>query len=118
MVVIVTRNVPDRFRGFLTSCALEIAPGVYTGPGMTKGVRERIWTVLEEWWTGVRGEASIVMTWQQADAPGGQGLKHLGLPPHEFVEYDGTVLIRRQGTEPQPQPPAQTPPPPAEATPA
>ena len=33
MCVIVTRDVPARFRGFLASCMLEIAPGVYTQPG-------------------------------------------------------------------------------------
>ena len=35
MVVIVTRDVADRFRGFLASCMLEIAPGVYTAPRMS-----------------------------------------------------------------------------------
>jgi len=96
MVVIVTRNVPDRFRGFLASCMLEIAPGVYTGPGMSKGVRERVWSVLEEGWSSFRCDGSVVMTWQQKNEPGGQGLRQLGLPPHEFVEFDGTVLIRRE----------------------
>ena len=43
MTVIVTRNVEDRYRGFLASCMLEIAPGVYTGPRMTPGVRDRVW---------------------------------------------------------------------------
>ena len=32
MCVIVTRDVPARVRGFLASCMLEIAPGVYTTP--------------------------------------------------------------------------------------
>lgn len=32
MTVVVTRDVPDRFRGFLVSVMLEIAPGVYTAP--------------------------------------------------------------------------------------
>jgi CRISPR-associated protein Cas2 len=95
MVVVVTRNVPDRYRGFLASCMLEIAPGVYTGPGMSTGVRERVWGVLEEWWASLSDEASIVMTWQQDSAPGGQGLRQLGLPAHEFIEHEGVVLIRR-----------------------
>ena len=46
MCVIVTRDVPARFRGFLASCMLEIAPGVYTQPDMSASVRERAWTVL------------------------------------------------------------------------
>ena len=47
MCVIVTRDVPSRFRGFLASCMLEIAPGVYTQPDMSASVRERVWTVLK-----------------------------------------------------------------------
>ena len=50
MCVIVTRDVPARFRGFLASCMLEIAPGVYTQPDMSVSVRERVWTVLSDWW--------------------------------------------------------------------
>ena len=42
MTVVVTRNVPGRYRGFLASCMLEVAPGVYTNPGMTRAVRERV----------------------------------------------------------------------------
>ncbi len=113
MVVIVTRNVPDRYRGFLASCMLEIAPGVYTGPNMTKGVRERVWGVLEEWWSDLVPEASVVMTWRQDDAPGGQGLRELGLGPREFVDYDGAVLIRRelsqQGADAEPCGPKEEP---------
>ena len=46
MTVIVTVNVEGRYRGFLASTMLEIAPGVYTSPDMTAGIRERIWEVL------------------------------------------------------------------------
>src|SRR5271166_2557028 len=49
MTVVVTRNVAPRFRGFLASVMLEIAPGVYTAPRMTKAVRERVWAALGEW---------------------------------------------------------------------
>ena len=43
MTVIVTVNVDARYRGFLASAMLEIAPGVYTAPRMTSGIRERVW---------------------------------------------------------------------------
>lgn len=46
MTVVVTRNVEERYRGFLASCMLEIAAGVYTGPRMTTGVRDRVWIAL------------------------------------------------------------------------
>lgn len=91
MVVIVTRDVADRFRGFLASVALEIAPGVYTAPRMSKAVRERVWTVLADWFDGLGG-GSILMTWRDPAEPCGQGLRVLGLPPRTFVELDGLVV--------------------------
>ena len=42
MTVLVTRNAPMRYRGFLASCMLELAAGVYTSPRMTRAVRERV----------------------------------------------------------------------------
>lgn len=94
MTVIVTRDVAARFRGFLTSCMVEIAPGVYTSPTMTRGVRERVWTVLGEWF-GEIGGGSIVMTWRDPQAPGRQGLLLLGEPAKTLVEYDGVFLVKR-----------------------
>ena len=90
MVVIVTRDVADRFRGFLASAMLEIAPGVYTGPRMTAGTRERVWTVLESWFDALGG-GSVVMTWRDRKEPCGQGIRTLGTPPRRFVEIDGLV---------------------------
>lgn len=91
MVVIVTRDVADRFRGFLASAMLEIAPGVYTAPRMSAAVRERVWAVLVDWFYSLGG-GSIVMTWRDAREPCGQGLKTLGLPPIAFAEIDGLVV--------------------------
>lgn len=42
VTLIVTRNAPDRFHGFLASCMLEVAPGVYVSPRMGRAVRERV----------------------------------------------------------------------------
>ena len=91
MVVIVTTNVADRFRGFLASCTLEIAPGVYTAPRMSKAVRERVWTVLCDWYDRFGG-TSIVMTWRDSSLPCGQGLATLGLPDRTFAELDGGLV--------------------------
>lgn len=41
MTVVVTVNVESRYRGFLASTMLEIAPGVYTSPQMTREREER-----------------------------------------------------------------------------
>jgi CRISPR-associated protein Cas2 len=91
MVVIVTRDVADRFRGFIASFALEIAPGVYTAPRMSKAVRERVWAVLADW-HATFGGGSIVMTWRDPAEPCGQGLRTLGLPARTFVELDGGLV--------------------------
>jgi len=49
MTVVVTRNVSGRTRGFLASCMLEVAPSVYCAPRMSKGVRDRVKSVLDDW---------------------------------------------------------------------
>ncbi|MDA8217740.1 MAG: type I-E CRISPR-associated endoribonuclease Cas2e [Dehalococcoidales bacterium] len=94
MTIIVTRDVALRFRGFLASCMLEIAPGVYTSPGMTRGVRDRVWGVLTDWYLEI-GDGSVLMTWTDSKAPGGQGILTLGTPQEEIEEYDGIFLCRR-----------------------
>ena len=95
MCVIVTRDVPARFRGFLASCMLEIAPGVYTQPDMSTSVRERVWKVLREWWTHY-ARGSVVMTWAAPSTAERQQVLTLGEPAKELVEYDGIHLVRRE----------------------
>ena len=95
MTVIVVRDVEGRYRGFLSSCMLEIAPGVFTSPRMTPSVRERVWRVLEQWYLEL-GRGSIVLTWRSKDEPGGQGILQLGSPPRQLHAHDGFVLVRRE----------------------
>ncbi|AAY43644.1 MULTISPECIES: type I-E CRISPR-associated endoribonuclease Cas2e [Methylococcus] len=94
MTVMVTRNVSLRMRGFLASSMLELAPGVYSAPRLSTAVRERIWAVVEDWFTAEQ-DASVVMVWVDPAMPGGQNVRTLGLPPVKFVELDGIVLTRR-----------------------
>jgi CRISPR-associated protein Cas2 len=94
LVVVVTRDVADRFRGFLASVMLEVSAGVYVSPRMNKGVRERTWRVLADW-HGHEPRGSVVMVWRDLDAVGGIGIAHLGVPPRELVEVDGMYLVRR-----------------------
>ena len=58
LVVVVTRDVADRFRGYLASVMLGVSTGVYVAPRMNKGVRERTWSVLADWLDTNRGAAS------------------------------------------------------------
>lgn len=94
MTVIVTRDVADRYRGFLASVMLEVAPGVYVAPDLSKAVRLRVWTVLADWWGSLPG-GSMVMAWRDPGEPGGMGLNTLGLPPIHLVDLDGLLVARR-----------------------
>lgn len=93
LAVVVTRDVADRFRGFLSSVMLEVAPTVYISPRMSKGVRERTWKVLADW-HDAEPRGSVVMVWRDNNETGGVGLAHLGSPPRELIEADGMWLAR------------------------
>ena len=94
MVVVITRDVESRFRGFLASAMLELAPGVYAHPRMRAGVRARIWKVLADWHSRLHG-GSIVMTRADTGAHGGLGLTTLGEPAKEIIAHDAMLLVRR-----------------------
>ena len=93
MTVIVTVNVEARYRGFLASAMLEIAPGVYTSPNMTSGIRERIWEALRRWYYEL-GQGAIVMTWRDLSGVGDQQVRTLGEAPKEIVDADGVYLVK------------------------
>lgn len=94
MTLVVTRDVAPRSRGFLASCMLELAPGVYTSPDMSKAVRERVWEVLRDWYSSEpRGQ--VVMTWPDGTDACGQRFLLLGDPPKELHDANGIILVRR-----------------------
>ena len=94
MTLIVTRDVADRFRGFLASIMPEVAPGIYVSPELSKGVRQRITTVLTDWWANIPG-GSIVMAWKDDTSAGRLALFILGLPPVSLADVDGILMVRR-----------------------
>jgi CRISPR-associated protein Cas2 len=96
LVTIVTRDVADRFRGFLASVMLEVAPCTYVSPRMSKGVRERTWKVMLNWHS-VEPRGSVVMIWRDPEATGGVGLSYLGTPTKVLVEMDGMWIVRGVG---------------------
>ena len=108
MTILVTRNASGRIRGFLASCACELAPGVYTVPRMSDAVRERVWNVLVEW-TAHEADCSVVMTWPDRSQPSGQSLRILGAPACDLVEVDGMFFGRRPLSEPDLQAEPSTP---------
>ena len=106
MTIVVTNNVAPRFRGFLASVMLEIAPGVYTNPRMSKAIRSRVWTVMEDWYSavyedavGIAENASIIMTWQDKTAAGGQAILTKGVPQKTLIDFEGVLLAKREIAE-------------------
>lgn len=95
MTVVVTRDVEGRYRGFLTSIMLEIAPGVYASPELSAAVRERLWTVLSSWWSTLR-RGAVVMVWRDKNASGNLRIETLGEPSKEIVDADGVLLLKRR----------------------
>ena len=94
MTVVVTSDVSARVRGFLSSCMLELAPGVYTAPRMVASVRDRVCEVLSGWW-GDEPRGSMVMTWVDREAVGGQAVWNLGTPKKTLVDAgDELYLVR------------------------
>ncbi|WP_375456744.1 type I-E CRISPR-associated endoribonuclease Cas2e [uncultured Methylobacterium sp.] len=94
MTVVVTRDVADRYRGFLSSIMPEAAPGVFVGAELSRGVRERLWAVMQDWWSDLPG-GSVVLLWKDDAEPGRLGLRTLGLSPRTLADLDGALLVRR-----------------------
>ena len=94
LCLVVTRDVEARYRGFLGSIMLELAPGIYASPRMSKSVRERVWDVVTDWHMSL-GRGSVTMTWRDKTASGGLRVLNLGEPPKDVVEHEGSLLVRR-----------------------
>lgn len=94
LAMIVIRDMPARFHGFLSSVMLEVAPNIFVSPRMNPGVRTRVWQVLSDWY-GHEHQGSAVMVWRDNNATGGVGVAHLGEPPRELIEADGMWIVRR-----------------------
>lgn len=105
LTVVITRDVEDRYRGFLGSAMLELAPGVYAQPRMSAGVRGRIWAVVAEWHARLR-RGSIVMCWAETSAAGGLGLATLGEPAKDIVAHDAVLLVCRAAATVRPGEPS------------
>jgi CRISPR-associated protein Cas2 len=88
LTIVVTRDVASRYRGFLASVMPEIAPGVYVSPTLSSAIRERIWAVVERWWTDAPG-GSILLAYPSATADGGLAILTVGLPPVRMAVLDG-----------------------------
>jgi len=92
LTVVVTQNAEPRFRGFLNSCMLEIAAGVYISPEMSAGVRDRLWDVLMDWHMHYDG-GQIVMAYRDKNATARTGMRFLGTPPKKIIDLEGLFVV-------------------------
>ena len=99
--ILVTRLAPDRYRGFLASCMLEIAPGIYLSPDMSKGVRQRVWEVMMNWQEALPPEGGILMVWPDKHSASGLGISFIGFPKKEIIEHGEHWLVREPMTRAQ-----------------
>lgn len=93
LTVAITRDVEDRYRGFLASAMLELAPGVYASPSLSARARDKIWDVLSEWHSHLN-HGSVVLIYPDTKADGGLSVRHLGTPPRQALRLDGVLLTR------------------------
>ena len=94
LTLVITRDVQPRYRGFLGSVMLELAPGVYVSPRMSGRVRERVLDVIADWHATL-GQGSIVMVWRAKSKLGGIEMRLFGEAPKEIIEADGLLITRR-----------------------
>lgn len=98
LTVLITRDVEDRYRGFLSSAMLELAPGVYASPNLNVRAREKVWQVLADW-HGALKRGSLTLVYPDSQAAGGLAVRNLGNPPRTPIKLDGVLLTLRVNTE-------------------
>jgi len=92
MTIVVTRNLPDRFSGFLASCMVEIAPSVFVAPRLSKNVRERIWEVALNWSPLIPADGGFFMLWNDPRSASGFDMNIIGWPKKEMTQVNGIWL--------------------------
>jgi CRISPR-associated protein Cas2 len=93
LTVLITRDVEDRYRGFLASAMLELAPGVYASPYLSARARDKIWSVVADWHADLQ-QGSLVLFHPDRQADGGLAVRCLGSPPREAVRLEGVMLTK------------------------
>lgn len=94
LTVLITRDVEDRYRGFLASAMLEASAGVYVSKGLTPRARDKVWSVVTEWHAAL-GRGSLTLMYPDAGSDGGIAVKTLGAPARHPVQIDGALLMHR-----------------------
>ena len=94
LTVLITRDVEDRYRGFLASTMLEASAGVYVSKSLTPRARDKVWKVVTDWHTTL-GRGSLTLMYPDAASDGGLAVKTFGAPTRRPVPIDGALLMLR-----------------------
>ncbi len=94
LTILITRDVEDRYRGFLSSAMLELSPGVYASPSLSARARDKIWDVVTGWHAQLRN-GSLMLIFPDSRADGGLAVRSLGSTPRKPVRLDGVLLTLR-----------------------
>ncbi|MBL8350314.1 MAG: type I-E CRISPR-associated endoribonuclease Cas2 [Burkholderiaceae bacterium] len=98
LTVLITRDVEDRFRGFLASAMLEASPGVYVSKSLTPKARDKLWRVVSDWHAAL-GQGSLTLLYPDMSCDGGIAVRTLGTPSRRPVQIDGALLMHRVSTK-------------------
>ncbi len=99
LTILITRDVEDRYRGFLASAMLELAPGVYASPSLSARAREKVWSVVADWHASLK-RGALVLMYADKQADGGIAVRTLGETPRAPVRLDGVLLTMRRNPQP------------------
>lgn len=95
--VVITRDVEDRFRGYLASAMLEASAGVYVSDRLTPRSRDALWATMSRWHAQL-GRGVLQMLYADAKAEGGIVVRSLGTPARQAIRLDGLLLMHRVST--------------------
>ena len=98
LTVVITRDVEDRYRGFLSSAMLEVAPGVYASPHLSERARAQVWGVVADWHRQL-SRGSLTMLTPDRNSDGGMKVQNLGTPARHPVRLDGVLLMSRENAK-------------------
>lgn len=94
LTVVITRDVEDRYRGFLSSAMLEAAAGTYISKCLTPRARDKVWKVVTDW-HGELGRGSLTLIYPDSASDGGIAVHSVGIPTRRPVSIDGALLMKR-----------------------
>lgn len=95
MMIIVTRNAPEKLRGYLASTLLEIESGIYFSQVGSPRVRAQIWEIVMGW---AEIDTGAVMIYHDKNVPHNFSFEKIGSAPIELKEVDGMLLSFKRGS--------------------